>query len=131
MMTPHNGILLAILTSIIYAAILYGRYRGRADAWAKGHKYWNLAYRAGWDTRNRVPTGTTAAVYIGRSGWVTPRPQVHVSVRSRHASGGGGGQSIYSYDADDVGEAKATLYGKSLAEILGVPLIDERSADNG
>lgn len=86
MMTPHNGVLLAILTSVIYVAILYGRYRGRADAWAKGHKYWNRAYSSGWDngvrqTRaglrpfiyaDRVPAGTTppspTTVWGGRHG---------------------------------------------------------------
>jgi hypothetical protein len=69
-----------------------------------------------------VPAGT---IRINRSGWKTPSPQVHVSACSRR-----GAQSVYSWPADDVGEAKATMYGKTLAEILGLPLVDERSPEN-
>lgn len=69
-----------------------------------------------------VPAGT---IRISRSGWKTPSPQVHVSACSRR-----GAQSVYSWPADDVGEARATMYGKTLAEILGLPLVDERSPEN-
>ena len=33
---------------------------------------------------------------------------------------------MYEWDANSIGEAKATVHGESLARILGVRLIDER-----
>lgn len=62
-------------------------------------------------------------VRISRSGQATARPQVHVSAVGRHGS-----QSVYTWDADEQGEACATMYGRSLAEIMQRRLVDERSA---
>lgn len=53
----------------------------------------------------------------------TPRPKVSVGVTSKRGS-----QSVYTYEATEQGEACATLYGRGLAEILGVRLIDQREA---
>lgn len=69
-----------------------------------------------WKDFRRPPV-----VEIARWGERTNRPQVGVSVVSRH-----GAQSVYTWDADDVGEAKATLYGKGLAEIIKRRLVDRR-----
>lgn len=60
-------------------------------------------------------------VLISRSGQLTPRPQVHVS-----ACGMRGLQGVYTWDANEQGEACATLYGKGLAEIMQRRLVDER-----
>jgi hypothetical protein len=64
-----------------------------------------------------------ALVTISRWGELTPRPQVSVCVQSERGS-----QSAYTFDANDQGEASATMYGRTLAHILGVRLIDQRSA---
>ena len=61
------------------------------------------------------------AVLISHFGQKTPRPQVQVSVASRH-----GCQGVYTWDADEQGNAKATMYGRGLAEITRRRLIDER-----
>jgi hypothetical protein len=62
-------------------------------------------------------------VTIERWGQATPRPKVSVSAQGRRGS-----QGVYTYDATEQGEACATLYGRGLAEILGVRLIDTREA---
>ncbi len=64
-----------------------------------------------------------AVVVIERWAEATEHPQVGVSVQSRR-----GAQGVYSYDSNDIGEASATLYGKGLAEITGLRLIDKRTA---
>lgn len=63
-------------------------------------------------------------VRICHSGQATPRPQVHVSACGRYGS-----QGVYSWDADEQGEACATMYGRGLAEIMQRRLVDERSVD--
>lgn len=63
-------------------------------------------------------------VTISYGGWLTPRPQVHVSVCSIRGS-----QGVYDFDADSVGDARATMYGKGLADIMQCRLIDERKAE--
>lgn len=61
------------------------------------------------------------AVIIEHYGQRTSRPRVHVSVWCVT-----GGQGVYTWDADDAGNAKATMYGHGLAEIMGRRLIDRR-----
>lgn len=61
------------------------------------------------------------AIIISRSGQRTPRPKVHVSVASINGS-----QGVYTWDANDQGEACATLYGEGLARIMQRRLVDER-----
>lgn len=72
--------------------------------------------RQWWRNFRRPP-----AVRICHSGQLTPRPQVHVSVASIYGS-----QGVYTWHADDQGNAKATMYGKGLAEIMRRRLVDER-----
>jgi len=69
-----------------------------------------------WRNIRRPPV-----VRISRSGQLTPRPQVHVSV-----AGLSGSQTVYTWDADDQGEACATMYGRGLASIMRRKLVDER-----
>lgn len=71
----------------------------------------------GWLRRVRNPPAVVIAYYGQR----TPRPQVHVSVQGAHGLLG-----VYTFDADLVGEAKATMYGTSLAHIMQRRLVDER-----
>lgn len=61
------------------------------------------------------------AVVISRSGQLTPRPQVHVSIHGMNGLHG-----IFTFDADGQGEASATMYGKSLAHVAQMRLVDER-----
>lgn len=65
-------------------------------------------------------------VVICRSGQATLSPKVHVVVSSAR-----GMQSVFTWNADDQGEACATLHGRSLAEIAGLRLIDERDGRSG
>lgn len=65
---------------------------------------------------------TNATVYIGRYGWKTDRPRVDVSISSRLGAIG-----VYDFPADEQGEARASLHGRDLAEIAGLPLCDRRS----
>lgn len=60
-------------------------------------------------------------VTIDYGGQATDRPMVHVG-----AYGNGGTQGVYSWPLDDQGNACASLYGRGLAEIFDVPLIDRR-----
>lgn len=73
-----------------------------------------------WFRRIQCPP----VVVISYGGQLTPRPQVHVSV-----SGINGLQGVYCWDADSVGNAKATMYGEGLAKIMQRRLFDEREAD--
>ncbi len=60
-------------------------------------------------------------IEVSRFGQRTVRPRVSVSVRSRS-----GAISVYVFDADEQGEAKATLYSRDLSHITGLPLADIR-----
>jgi len=71
-----------------------------------------------WWYRMRNPMG---CVVITPWGQRTPRPQVSVGVASIR-----GAQTVYTYDANDQGNASATMHGRSLARILGCRLVDER-----
>lgn len=82
----------------------------------KAHYY---AFRW-WLRKTRNPPVVVIAYY----GQLTPRPQVHVSVQGAH-----GLQGVYTFDADDMGNAKATMYGTSLAHIMQRRLVDEREVD--
>ena len=62
-----------------------------------------------------------AVVTIDRWATSTDRPQITVGVSSRRGS-----TSIFTWDANDQGDACASLHGKDLAHILGIPLIDHR-----
>lgn len=61
-------------------------------------------------------------VTIDYGGTATDRPMVHVG-----AYGNGGSQGVYSWDANEQGNACASLYGRGLAEIFDVPLYDRRN----
>lgn len=60
-------------------------------------------------------------VLLSYSGQLTSRPQVHVSVHNYMSA-----QGVYTWDANDVGNARAEMYGKGLADIIKAPLVDER-----
>jgi|MicForSoiPHH12_O_1018301.scaffolds.fasta_scaffold02206_2 hypothetical protein len=62
-------------------------------------------------------------VLISHSGQLTPSPKVHVSV-----AGLNGTQGVYTWDANDQGEACATMYGQGLADIMRRRLVDQRDA---
>jgi hypothetical protein len=64
-------------------------------------------------------------VVISYGGQRTPRPQVHVSV-----AGINGLQGVYTWDADSIGNAKATMYGEGLARIMQRRIVDERKTDS-
>lgn len=70
-----------------------------------------------WWRRVRNPP----IVEIWHAGQATPRPQVLVSVRGMYGS-----QTVYTWDANDQGEACATMYGKGLADIMQRRLVDRR-----
>jgi hypothetical protein len=76
--------------------------------------FWSLSR---WWTGVRNPPN----VLIHKSGWLTENPTVIVSV-----NGINGGQSVYVYHDDEIGNAKATLYAQSLAHIVQRRLVDER-----
>lgn len=61
------------------------------------------------------------AIVIDYSGQRTSRPQVHVTAHGFMAV-----QGIYSWDADESGNAKATMYGQGLANIMRCRLVDQR-----
>lgn len=63
-------------------------------------------------------------VVIRHFGQRTPQPKVCVSV-----AGWRGSQTVYTFDANDQGEACATMYGRGLAEIMQRRLVDQRSAE--
>lgn len=63
-------------------------------------------------------------VVIRYVGQLTLRPQVHVS-----AEGINGLIGVYTFDANLMGDAKATMYGQSLANIMQRRLVDERPYD--
>jgi hypothetical protein len=71
----------------------------------------------GWRWRKKHQPCVT----IDYGGTATPNPMVHVG-----AFGHGGSQGVYSWKLDDQGNACASLYGRGLAEIFDVPLIDRR-----
>jgi hypothetical protein len=71
-----------------------------------------------WSARLR---NSQSCVVINRWGQRTPKPQVTVSVGSIRGS-----QSVYTFNSDDQGEASATMYGRSLAYILVIRLVDQR-----
>lgn len=50
------------------------------------------------------------------------RPQVYVWVEGPH-----GVQDVYNWDADEQGEARASIYGHGLADIMQRRLIDNRT----
>lgn len=60
-------------------------------------------------------------VVISYSGQATPRPQVHVSVVHHGSS-----QGVYTWDANEQGNAMATMYGRGLAETVCRQLVDTR-----
>lgn len=60
-------------------------------------------------------------IEIAQGSWATPRPQVHVAMRS--ASGTIG---LYTYTDDDAGNAHASLNASTLANITGLPIVDRR-----
>lgn len=60
-------------------------------------------------------------VIIQQVGQATEHPHVDVSVEGIH-----GVQGVYVWDDDTEGNAKATLYGKGLADIMQRRLIDRR-----
>lgn len=75
-----------------------------------------LKIREWWQHYRRPPL-----VLIEYSGQRTPSPKVHVSV-----AGLTGSQEVYTWDANEQGEACATLYGKGLADIVRRKLVDRR-----
>lgn len=60
-------------------------------------------------------------VRIDHFGMATTRPQANVAVWSRR-----GMQSVYTFDLSDAGDAKATMYGRDLARLLGIRVVDSR-----
>lgn len=83
-----------------------------------------VAFFAGCMYADRCRERDLGVVVIDRWAQATQRPKVSVGVNSRRGS-----QSVYTYDATEQGEACASLYGKGLADILGVRLIDRRGED--
>ena len=69
-----------------------------------------------WKHLRRPPV-----VVISRSGQKTDSPKVHVSVASINGS-----QSVYTWEANDVGEASALMHGRGLANIIRRKLVDRR-----
>jgi hypothetical protein len=64
-------------------------------------------------------------VEISHFGQKTDRPQVHVSVCGLYGS-----QGVYTFDANDQGEACATMYARGLADIMRRRLVDRRSSES-
>ena len=62
-----------------------------------------------------------AHVVLSKSGQLTARPHVHVSVQSRRGAAG-----IMTEPDTEQGNAKVEMYGRTYAHILGIPLIDRR-----
>lgn len=71
-----------------------------------------------WRRDRRTPPH----IEISYFGWETEVPHVNVSAFSTRGS-----MSIYTYAADDVGEARASMHGELLSRILNVPLVDRRA----
>lgn len=69
-----------------------------------------------WLNRKYPPS-----IELSHSSQATESPMVNVSAISM-----GGRQSIYTWNADSQGEASAEMYGRSLAEILRLRLVDRR-----
>ncbi|MGH8236171.1 MAG: hypothetical protein ACREXP_04010 [Steroidobacteraceae bacterium] len=104
-----NGIIAYVVGSVLMlAALALGNFIANSRA----------------DRKARTPSQKIGAcVRIATYSELTPSPKVGVSVGSRN-----GAQSVYDYDATEQGHACATMYGKGLAHITGLPLVDERPA---
>lgn len=61
-------------------------------------------------------------VVIRRYGQMTESPKVGVSVASTTGS-----QGVYDFDDNEIGNAKATMYGKGLAQVMQRRLVDDRN----
>lgn len=64
---------------------------------------------------------STASVVLSRSGQKTNRPQVHISVASKR-----GAATVMTQPDTVKGNAWVKMYGQIYADILGIPLSDER-----
>lgn len=64
-------------------------------------------------------------VVIRRSGQLTDKPKVNVSVARLYSS-----QGVYTWEDTPQGNACAEMYGKNLAEIVRASLVDQRKGDS-
>jgi hypothetical protein len=62
------------------------------------------------------------AIVISEFGQATKRPQVTVSLH-----GGSGAMTLFAYDANDAGQAHATMSARSAGNISGLPVFDDRA----
>lgn len=72
----------------------------------------------------------SANIAIGLCGWRTRKPQVVVSLYGVQPTIKGG-MTLRAWDADVVGIARAEMFAKSVSELSGLPLVDEREHQRG
>lgn len=77
------------------------------------------AYREG--AKRAKPTLSIAHLILERSGWKTPNPKVHISIGSKH-----GGATLMTVGDTKRGNATVEMYGRTWANIMGIPLTDRR-----
>lgn len=67
-----------------------------------------------------------AFLELSLSGQKTAQPKVHVSAHGSVPGVFASSQTVYTFLANDSGNAQAEMYGKGLAQIFGVRLVDRR-----
>jgi hypothetical protein len=58
-----------------------------------------------------------AAIVLSRSGWMTDKPNVHVSVAGRC-----GAMTVWTHQDNDQGRATVEMHASTLARITGLPV---------
>jgi len=61
-------------------------------------------------------------IVVSRSGWLTPKPKIHLGIHSR-----GGMMGIFTEDDTIQGNALMDLHLMSFKHHLDIPVIDERT----
>lgn len=71
--------------------------------------------------RMTLPATLGAHLYLDRSGWLTSRPKVHISLGSKNGSA-----TLMTQDDTEQGNALVNDYARSWSHISGLPLLDKR-----
>jgi hypothetical protein len=70
----------------------------------------------------RAVANRNPVVILRRFAWLTPNPKINVTLHSHH-----GMMTLFTFDDNDAGRARASMAAKSVASISGFPLLNQEN----